>query len=345
MSSRLSKAVAILAFCGIGTALPKKRDASVCTEIRPRVPWTSLTSDEKDAYIAADLCLINAPSKLGIEGAVTRWDDLQWPHVVQSATVHDVGAFLPFHRYYMTAHERLIKDECGYTGRMPYWDELADQGNMSSSEMWSTKYFGGNGRESDYCVVDGPFANLTLRWLQDGSVSEHCLTRIHNDSLLSSTSQANIDKCNAIDNYTEAWECWKGGPHSDAGRTLSPGDPVFYLHHSWLDLNWWKWQNLDLETRLTDMGGPNLPNVGGGRPGGPGGSSNSTAVAATPGVPSNPSGVVGGTGPEFTDYFGDGGNTTTLNHRIYMAEIYPNVTIADLMDLNGEVICSEYIDG
>jgi tyrosinase len=83
-------------------------------------PRTSLTSDEKDAYIAADLCLINAPSKLGIEGAVTRWDDLQWPHVVQSATVHDVGAFLPFHRYYMTAHERLIKDECGYTGRMPY---------------------------------------------------------------------------------------------------------------------------------------------------------------------------------------------------------------------------------
>lgn len=154
--------------------------------------------------------------------------------------------------------------------------------------------------------------------------------------------------------------------------TLSPGDPVFYLHHSWLDLNWWKWQNLDLEARLTDMGGPNLPNVGGGGPGGkggnlshpprmsetilrqrltyplhigPGGSSNSTAVAATPGVPSNPSGVVGGTGPEFTDYFGDGGNTTTLNHRIYMAEIYPNVTIADLMDLNGEVICSEYLDG
>jgi tyrosinase len=155
--------------------------------------------------------------------------------------------------------------------------------------------------------------------------------------------------------------------------TLSPGDPVFYLHHSWLDLNWWKWQNLDLETRLTDMGGPNLPNVGGGGPGGkgeifpihlqyrrpyetkrqrltdslhigPGGSSNSTAVAATPGVPSNPSGVVGGTGPEFTDYFGDGGNTTTLKHRIYMAEIYPNVTIADLMDLNGEVICSEYLD-
>lgn len=53
--------------------------------------------------------------------------------------------------------------------------------------------------------------------------------------------------------------------------TLSPGDPVFYLHHSWLDKLWWDWQNLDIENRLTDMGGPNLPNVGGG--GGPGGKS------------------------------------------------------------------------
>lgn len=78
---------------------------------------------------------------------------------------------------------------------------------------------------------------------------------------------------------------------------------------------------------------------------GPGNSStNATAPAANAGVPSNPSGELGGTGPEFTDYFGDGGNTTTLNHRIYMAEIYPNVTIGDLMDLNGEVICSEYLD-
>lgn len=51
---------------------------------------TSLTEDEKNAYIAADLCLINAPSKLNITGAVTRWDDIQWPHVVQTATVHFV---------------------------------------------------------------------------------------------------------------------------------------------------------------------------------------------------------------------------------------------------------------
>ena len=39
----------------------------------------------------------------------------------------------------------------------------------------------------------------------------------------------------------------------------SPGDPVFYLHHTWLDKIWWDWQKQDLTGRLTEMGGPNKP--------------------------------------------------------------------------------------
>jgi tyrosinase len=114
-------------------------------------------------------------------------------------------------------------------------------------------------------------------------------------------------------------------------NTVSPGDPVFYLHHSWLDKLWWDWQKLDLPNRLTDMGGPNIPF--------------GLNVPSPPlGVPPNPSCTLGGAGPEFTDYFGDNGNITTLNHRIYMAGLYSNITIADVMDLNGPVICSEYID-
>jgi tyrosinase len=45
----------------------------------------------------------------------------------------------------------------------------------------------------------------------------------------------------------------------------SPGDPLFYLHHTWLDKLWADWQAMDLPHRLTEMGGnnvqdePNLP--------------------------------------------------------------------------------------
>lgn len=101
--------------------------------------------------------------------------------------------------------------------------------------------------------------------------------------------------------------------------TFSPGDPVFYLHHSYLDKLWWEWQNIDLEPRLVDMGGPNTK-----------GRSGSSTYPPT----------------EYFNYFGDGGGlTTTLNHILFMTGLAPNVTIADIMDLNGAIICSEYING
>jgi tyrosinase len=38
----------------------------------------------------------------------------------------------------------------------------------------------------------------------------------------------------------------------------SPGDPLFYLHHTWLDKLWADWQARDLPKRLTEMGGNNV---------------------------------------------------------------------------------------
>lgn len=49
-----------------------------------------LTSDEKSAFVEAELCLMSSPSKLDdVPGAETRWDDLQFNHVVQTHIVHD----------------------------------------------------------------------------------------------------------------------------------------------------------------------------------------------------------------------------------------------------------------
>lgn len=42
-----------------------------------------------------------------------------------------------------------------------------------------------------------------------------------------------------------------------ANPISSPGDPLFYLHHTWLDKIWWDWQVKDLPKRLVEMGGQN----------------------------------------------------------------------------------------
>jgi tyrosinase len=82
---------------------------------------------------------------------------------------------------------------------------------------------------------------------------------------------------------------------------------------------WWKWQTLDLPNRLTDMGGRKVA-----------GSSFLRFLG------------MGNPGPEWTNYDGDNGNTTTLKHNLYAANLFPNVTVADVMDVGGSTICAEY---
>lgn len=55
-----------------------------------RVSRTALTDDEKADYIKADLCLMEAPAKGNIPGAVTRWDELQYAHAAQADYIHGV---------------------------------------------------------------------------------------------------------------------------------------------------------------------------------------------------------------------------------------------------------------
>ncbi|KAJ8117803.1 hypothetical protein ONZ43_g4119 [Nemania bipapillata] len=137
---------------------------------------------------------------------------------------------------------------------------------------------------------------------------------------------------------------------------LSPGDPVFYLHHGYLDRVWWDWQSRDLSTRLVEVAGNNTPSGNGffppdgfnftGPP--PFGGGNGTGL---PPFFGGGGGGGGGPGINFTtpqpnqaleDYFYDGGNLTTLNHTLWSAGIMQNVTIADVMNGEDGFVCADY---
>lgn len=122
---------------------------------------------------------------------------------------------------------------------------------------------------------------------------------------------------------------------------LSPGDPVFYLHHGYLDRLWWEWQSRDLSTRLTEIGGNNtielfVP------PGGFNFTGPPFGVGGGGGVPPfNP--ILPPPDKAFEDYFNDGGNVTTLNHTLWSAGIMENITIADVMNPLEGFVCADYL--
>jgi len=120
----------------------------------------------------------------------------------------------------------------------------------------------------------------------------------------------------------------------------SPGDPTFYLHHTWLDKLFWDWQALDLPARLSDISGPNLP----GPFGTPVPGSDPPALPIVfPEADKIPPVELLVPPPDAPLPQGDPGNTTTLSHVLDMLGVIPSATIADVMDIGGPLLCYEYV--
>ncbi|EKD21315.1 uncharacterized protein L3040_000650 [Drepanopeziza brunnea f. sp. 'multigermtubi'] len=247
-----------------------------------RKEWRSLTHDEKMAFIDAELCAMALPNITDWPGSTTRFDDFQAAHQQGTNTtygdiIHYTAQFLPWHRLQLHVHETMLKTECNYTGTMPWWDEAIDaaSGNFFQSDMWSDTYFGGNGNGTSHlngtngqnCVTTGAFANRTEHIGPLEQTTDYCFAREFNQTKgLMWGARANIDACYEFGSADfEAFsECMAFAPHIAGHRATggimtdvdaSPGDPVFYLHHAYLDRLYWQWQQVSAADRMFAISG------------------------------------------------------------------------------------------
>lgn len=313
---------------------------------------------------------MNSPAKIGtVDGALNRWDELMNGHVIQSNVMHDTGSFLPWHRLYMRAHEILLQTECGYAGGQPYWDEQAMSAELQAGSTFADSSlfdadtgFGGDGGGDDGCVVDGPFANLTLHLNHTSNFANYCLTRSFNDvAILTQANATYADACLASEDYAAAWLCFKAKPHTAGhaaiGGTVSSGACPCVPEHAC--------PPSDVPTRtcqltpliqmleaLASCGDPlfflhhtnldrlwwewqsanlssRLTDMSG-----------RTVPLSTFLISNNvpyPSDAV-------LQYDGDWpSNETSLNHNLWMVGLIPNATVGDVMDIRESTICAEYV--
>lgn len=209
---------------------------------------------------------------------------------------------------------------------MPWWDEEydADSGDLFQSSMWDADAMGGNGVGDDNCVVDGAFANLTVYIgpaLTD-SPEGYCLQRAWDSSVLPHMVTGNIETCTRHNDYYNFFNCmvaYSTSPHvaghNSTGGMMSDiyasaGDPMFFMHHNYVDRMWWNWQIANASSRMYDVSGnawnfTYLKEAG-------------TVLPAS----LNPN--------------------TTLDYVIEVADIVPNVTIETVMNIQGGYLCYEY---
>ncbi|KAK7413932.1 hypothetical protein QQX98_007200 [Neonectria punicea] len=154
----------------------------------------------------------------------------------------------------MRVHEYLLQSECGYQGGQPYWDKVLDIDALNESVIFDPDNgFGGQGEYG--CVNDGPFANLTLHLNATSMAANECLSRSFSQEGFQNGQQKYIDERFKTTNYVDAFECYIVNPHIAghaavggimADQVASPGDPLFFLHHTYHDRLWWLWQQANL---------------------------------------------------------------------------------------------------
>ncbi|MQS35402.1 tyrosinase family protein [Streptomyces katsurahamanus] len=182
---------------------------------------------------------------------------------------HMTPSFFPWHRRYLLEFESALQRiDPGVS--IPYWDWTAD--DTPAASLWADDFMGGTGRVGDRQVMTGPFAYRNGNWRIDSRITDgRYLTRNLGrpsapvslptaDEVAGALSEPWYDMApwdstsrggfrNAIEGWSasgaERWRNhnrvhrWVGGLM--LGST-SPNDPVFWLHHAFIDLLWVRWQ-------------------------------------------------------------------------------------------------------
>ncbi|KAI0148622.1 Di-copper centre-containing protein [Xylariaceae sp. FL1272] len=233
--------------------------AGTCDASNPqiRVEWSSYADSDRTAFVDAIKCLMDKPSGGSqFTGSQSRYEDLVSTHRQKTANIHGTALFMVWHRYFVWTFEQMLRDECGLTKAMPWWDETKHAGNFAGSDIFTDAWFGNlPAKTADgqgTCIESGAFAGTTLHVGPGTANSDHCLSRGVDESQTAQASDDYTNSCLSQGDYDDFRGCFELGPHgyghNGIGAVMqevssSVGDPIFFMHHSFVDHTFRIWQN------------------------------------------------------------------------------------------------------
>ncbi|KAF2026530.1 Di-copper centre-containing protein [Setomelanomma holmii] len=161
-------------------------DPNECTleKARVRRDWEKLSNTERKEYITAVNCLWDLPNlNPTFSAAQNYFDEFVAAHVNLTDYIDGTGNFLTWHRYLIHLWEETLRDQCGYSGALPYWNWFKYKDNLWDSPPFdgSVTSLGGDGDffahngsltgagqvylpsgKGGGCVKSGPFANRVI---------------------------------------------------------------------------------------------------------------------------------------------------------------------------------------
>ena len=205
-----------------------------------------------------------------------RYDQLVSTHINNVLYGHFGPAFFAWHREFLIQFEQALQTiKNDQSIALPYWDWSINQSATSFGWPFTQDFLGGNGQGSNWQVVDGPFAYSTGQWplyVRTGSEPYPFLVRQFGPSqkptrslptwadvqaalkaipydvppwdITSPTGFRNRAEGNIPFGMHNLVHMWVGGSMT---TMTSPNDPVFWLHHCFMDRLWTDWQIMHQE--------------------------------------------------------------------------------------------------
>ena len=176
-----------------------------------RKNYRNLTNVERDRFVQA----LNHVKSTGL---VDHFAEMHEKHFDMG--IHKSSHFLPWHREMILRFERALQAHHPDI-TLPYWDSSVDR--SANDPLWSNSFLG----------------QFNSAWNLGRALGSLFLP-----------SQQMVEWNQRRDNYDAFWRELEDPIHNwphrwvegVMGGKASPGDPVFYLHHCWIDMLWVRWQ-------------------------------------------------------------------------------------------------------
>ncbi|EGD74680.1 protease inhibitor [Salpingoeca rosetta] len=197
-----------------------------CSAVTTRREIRDMTVEEVQAFTDAVVLLEQS----------NMWSAFANTHLGAVPQAHGNPAFWPWHREFLKQLEltlREVSGNCNVT--IPYWDWTIDALSPETSPVWNV--VGGNGNGVDQCVTDGPFAGFSPCIERNWALGWAMPSFAEIAGILAGTDYSTV---------VAEIEARHGDVHVFVGGTMatysSPYDPLFFLHHAFVDKLWYDWQ-------------------------------------------------------------------------------------------------------
>jgi hypothetical protein len=183
-----------------------------------------------------------------------RFNELSKIHNDNSDYIHGTELFLPWHRKFVATYEdELLKIDCSVI--MPFIDWTTYSSKPHQHPVLQNNMYGGNGnRNNNWCLDNGTFSRNTItnpgrkclqrRYDKNGNTELSEFTpKDDTESVIDRSSRYTDFRREIQGNIHNLPHNCIGGGQFDMATLYSPNDPLFYLHHAFIDNMWFQWQS------------------------------------------------------------------------------------------------------